>query len=276
TFDLQRRVKDGEVVTGRDILEPAFAVVFTAAQRVLAIDLYDVQLLSGLALARGTIAEMQTGEGKTFAALLPAYLHALAGDGVHVMTVNAYLAKRDFEQIAPVYRLLGLSVGLIEADIPPDAKRNAYASDITYGPGYEFGFDYLRDQVALISRCKPRLGDSFRARQGVRELGGLHVVATEPQESTRVDRQLFGRAARQGDPGSCQRFASSDDELFARYAPSLSARIQRLADTHGQCQMELEHDVAALQHRVEGTRAYQRRQLFAHDDWLESVLRDLT
>ena len=582
-------MKDGEVVTGRDILEPAFAVVFTAAQRVLAIDLYDVQLLSGLALARGTIAEMQTGEGKTFAALLPAYLHALAGDGVHVMTVNAYLAKRDFEQIAPVYRLLGLSVGLIEADIPPDAKRNAYASDITYGPGYEFGFDYLRDQVALISRCKPRLGDSFRARQrgqsldrsesmqrgqavaivdetdsvmldeattplvlaaggdvpaanaevyvaalrkseqfeinrhfvideaastlrltscaieqlsdrqnetprrgldrswtmyveqalraerlfrrdvdyvvdddtlrlvdqytgriftdrswadglhqavqakegitittenksiaritrqrylrlykhlcgmtgtaqggerelrsvyglrvaiipphkpcqrrmlpmrvyadlaikekaiveelvkihrtgqpvlvgtaaidtsqrlarhldergvsyqllngkqdaeeadivaeagqlgtvtiatnmagrgtdiklgqGVRELGGLHVVATEPQESTRVDRQLFGRAARQGDPGSCQRFASSDDELFARYAPSLSARIQRLADTHGQCQMELEHDVAALQHRVEGTRAYQRRQLFAHDDWLESVLRDLT
>ena len=564
TTVLRRRVHDGEAVTSKDVLEPAFAVVVAAIRRVLAVDLYDVQLLGGLALARDAIAEMQTGEGKTFAALLPAYLHALAGDGVHVMTVNAYLAKRDFEQLAPFYPLVGFSVGMIDTEMAPEDKRTAYASDVTYGPGYEFGFDYLRDQVALISRSKPRLGVSFRARQrgrsfdepvsmqrgqavaivdeadsvmldeattplilssggnnpaanaevyvaalqttaqleidrhfvideaastlqltsgaleqlsaqpnqtpnrgldrawpiyveqalraarsfrldvdyvvdddairlvdqytgrifidrtwsdglhqaveakegvtittesrsipritrqrylrlykhlcgmtgtaqggeselrnvyrlkvviipphkpclrkmlptrvfanlafkeqalveelvkihrtgqpvlvgtaaidtsqwlaghldergisyqllngkqdaeeadivaqagqrggvtiatnmagrgtdiklgrGVAKLGGLHVIASEPQESTRVDRQLFGRAARQGETGSCQRFASSTDELFTRYAPSLSARIQRMADTDGQCQTELSHEVAALQHRVE-------------------------
>ena len=119
-------------------------------------------------------------------------------------------------------------------------------------------------------------GTDIKLGRGVTELGGLHVIATEPQESTRIDRQLVGRAARQGDPGSCQQFASSDDELFTRYAPSLSARIQRLADADGQCQTELAGDVAALQHRVECTKARPRQQLFAHDDWLEGVLRDLT
>jgi preprotein translocase subunit SecA len=588
TADLRQRVLAGESVTSDAIVEPAFAVALAAIKRVMSIDLYDVQLLGGLALCRGKIAEMQTGEGKTFTALLPSYLHALPAAGVHVMTVNAYLAERDYEELASVFPLLGMSVGLVQADMSVDDKRTAYACDITYGPGYEFGFDYLRDQVALIARPKPRLGESFRARQrgtsedaprpmqrgqaaaivdeadsvmldeamtplvmatgskdpapnthvylaalktadeleidrdfvideaaatlqltahavqrftdqpnlaprgqldrswtiyveqalraerlfrrdvdyvvddgtirlvdqytgrifedrswheglhqavqakegilvttenktlaritrqrylmrykhlcgmtgtaeggelelqgvygqnvtvippnrpskrnmlpaqafgdlaskeqaivediirvqltgqpvlvgtttidssmrlvelldqrgmsyqllngkqdaeeseivaqagqrgavtiatnmagrgtdiklgpGVHELGGLHVIATEPQESTRIDRQLYGRAARQGDPGSCQRFASSEDELFTRYAPSLSARMRRLADDHGRCHVDLSHDVAAVQQRVETIKSRQRRDMFAHDDWLESVLKDL-
>ncbi len=590
TAELQKRVQVGEGVVVESILESAFAVVVVAMRQMMSIDLYDVQLLGGMALARNTIAEMQTGEGKTFTALLPAYFHALAGDGVHVMTVNAYLAKRDFELLEPVFPLLGFSVGLLEAEMQTEAKRVSYNCDITYGPGYEFGFDYLRDQVSLISRSKPRLGDSFRDRQrgvshdeaqlmqrglavaivdeadsvmmdeattplvlagggdgpaenadvyiaalhtakhldidehyvidaanqslrltaraieqlaaranqpprrgldrswsiyveqalraerlfqrdvnyvvddedkiclvdqytgriftdrtwadglhqavqakedvpittetrsiaritrqrhlglykhlcgmtgtaqggeeelrhiydlkivvipphktcirirlptrvfanasfkeraivddlvkiqmtgqpvlvgttaidtseriarlldergisyqllngrqdaeesdivaqagqigavtiatnmagrgtdiklakGVCELGGLHVICTEPQESTRIDRQLFGRAARQGDPGVCQQFAASDDELFTRYAPSLSTRILRLSDKNGDCRSGLEKDIAAVQLRIECTKARQRRQLFSHDDWLENVLRDLT
>ncbi|QDU99019.1 preprotein translocase subunit SecA [Lignipirellula cremea] len=161
---LRERVEHGQAVTEPNILLPVFALVAAAAQRVLGIDLYDSQLLGGIVLAQGSIAEMQTGEGKTFAALLPAALHALTGQGVHVMTVNPYLAERDYALLAPVHQLLGLSVGMIQAESEPGEKRAAYACDITYGPGYEFGFDYLRDQVALLSQKKPRLGDEFQQR----------------------------------------------------------------------------------------------------------------
>ena len=588
--DLRNVVENGTGVTDDGILVPAFALTFEAARRVLAIELYDVQLLSGLALSRRAIVEMQTGEGKTFTTLLPATLLALTGEGVHVMTVNAYLAQRDFESLAPVYRLLELSVGQIDAESDPTAKRTAYACDITFGPGYEFGFDYLRDQTALISRRKPRLGESLRDRfhgcspdepkpmqrghavaivdeadsvmldeattplilasggdepaanahvylaalqmadtleidrhfvvdeaaatfrlteqgikhvaadrnknprrgldrpwqiyveqalraqrhfrrdvhyvvqddevqivdqntgrifadrtwseglhqavlakegltittetksiaritrqrylrlyehlggmtgtaqgserelrnvyglgvvvippnrpcrrttlpmrifsdratkeqaivaeidrihhtgqpvlvgtaeietserlarlldergighqilngmqdadeamivaaagqrgavtiatnmagrgtdiklgEGVAELNGLHVITTEPQELTRVDRQLVGRAARQGDPGSCQLFASPDDHLFLRYAPELANRMTKTADQEGEIQdtSDLARRIRKVQHQVEGIQARQRSQMFAHDDWLESVLAEL-
>ncbi|MEE9603911.1 MAG: preprotein translocase subunit SecA, partial [Thermoguttaceae bacterium] len=116
---------------------------------------------AGLALSHKAIAEMQTGEGKTFVAALPATLFSLSGGGAHVMTVNAYLAQRDFELLSPLYSLLGVSVGSLQADAQPDEKEAAYACDITYGPGYEFGFDYLRDQTALLSRRKCALGESY-------------------------------------------------------------------------------------------------------------------
>jgi len=172
------------VTTDDDTVVESFALVVEAARRVLQIELYDVQLLGGLALTRGAIAEMQTGEGKTFTAMLPAFTHALAGNGVHVMTVNPYLARRDFESLDPVYRLLGMSVGMIEPGFDPDAKRAAYDCDITYGPGYEFGFDYLRDQVALLSQRKLRLGEAYlRQLRGsgsgpaVHRLQRAHAVA---------------------------------------------------------------------------------------------------
>lgn len=608
--DLRIRAVEGTPVTNQAIIVPAYALVVEAARRVLGITLYDVQLLAGLVLAGRSIAEMQTGEGKTFVAMLPAALHALRGEGVHVMTVNSYLAARDFESLAPVYRILGLSVGLIDSDVDAVAKRAAYACDITYGPGYEFGFDYLRDQVALVSHPKPRLGEAYRTRQrggvidrpkqmqrghavaivdeadsvfldeattplllsaegnrpaenshvyqaaarvakelaegqhylidptgtslqlteaglkqlskpvgrivnpslsatdglpirptssscvpacglerpwptyveqalraellyhrdvhyvvedgeirlvdqhtgrifkdrtwrdglqqavqekegvtittetsslaritrqryfglykhlcgmtgtatgsqrelrrvyglgvvvvplnkpchrrslpmrvfgdtaskeaaiakdverihatgqpiligtesiegserlacllverniafqllngkqdaeeaeivaragqmgtvtiatnlagrgtdiklgaGVAELGGLHVVAAVAQESARVDRQLVGRAARQGEPGSSQVFISAEDRLIQRHAPSLAHRIRRQADASGEVQVELSAKIAAVQRRVERQKAKQRQQMFAHDDWLESILEKLT
>jgi preprotein translocase subunit SecA len=586
--DLRTHLHSGFSVTDETVLVPAFALVVEAARRTLGITLYDVQLLGGLALAGRSIAEMQTGEGKTFVAMLPASLYALSGEGVHVMTVNSYLASRDFELLAPVYRMLGLSVGLVDSKIDVNAKQAAYACDITYGPGYEFGFDYLRDQVAIITHRRPRLGEAYRIRQrggtivgpqlmqrghaiaivdeadsvfldeattplllsaggdrpaanaqvyqaaahaaekldgeehyfvdhaastlrltqagmelcksesasipssgldrawpgyveqalraeqlfhrdvhyivdadsiqlvdqntgrifedrtwrdglqqavqakegvtittetnsiaritrqryfglykqlcgmtgtasgsqrelrsvyglnvvvippnkpcrrqiqrmrlfvdrtskeeaiieeiarihltgqpilvgtesielserlarllddrkitfqllngkqdaeeaeiiaqaghlgsvtiatnmagrgtdiklrsGVSELGGLHVIAASSQESTRVDRQLVGRAARQGDPGSCQTFASAEDELFKRHTPTLAHRIARQADKSGKEQGDLITEIASLQRRIERQKAKLRQQMFAHDDWLEGVLEKL-
>ena len=571
-----------------DILITCFALATEAMRRVLGITPYDVQLLGGMALSRGAIAEMQTGEGKTFTAVFPACLQALSGNGVHVMTVNAYLAQRDYELLAPVYRLLGLTVGLIESESNLLEKAAAYASDVTYGPGYEFGFDYLRDQVAQFSQGQKPLGASFRTRlngqavelpqlmqrghaaaiideadsvmldeattplilsaapsgpaanadvyvaartiatelamdehfvvdqatqslnlteqgirhlanchdriphrgldrpwpayveqalraehiyrrdvhyvvhdgaielvdqntgrifadrswrdglqqavqaragvtvtsetksianitrqryfgrydhlcgmtgtakdaerelrgiygmkvviipphrpcqrvefptrifndtpaketaivdeisrlystqqpvlvgtaaieiseriaqllefrhiphqiingkqdaeeatlvaragkrgcvtiatnmagrgtdiklgQGVVEVGGLHVIVTEPQLSARIDRQLIGRAARQGDPGSCQKFAAADDSLFTRHAPALGKRIKRLAVRSGEVSVDLTREIAAVQRRVERQQADHRRSMFRQDDWLAGVMTDL-
>ncbi|WP_417386424.1 preprotein translocase subunit SecA [Gimesia sp.] len=139
----------------------SFALAFESVRRVLGLTCYPEQLLAGLAMIRGEIVEMQTGEGKTIAAVFPACWFALTGCGVHVMTVNSYLAERDFQDLSPVYERLGLSVGLNQTGLAPEAKRDAYAADITYGPGYEFGFDYLRDQMALQSQQPSRLGNQF-------------------------------------------------------------------------------------------------------------------
>jgi len=146
--------------TRLDELQPeAFALVREAAKRVLGMRHFDVQLVGGLALHQGRIAEMRTGEGKTLVATLPAYLNALTGEGVHVVTVNEYLAQRDADWMGPVYRFLGLSVGVIKSQQDPLEKRAAYACDITFGTNNEFGFDYLRDNLAfrLEDRVQRRL-----------------------------------------------------------------------------------------------------------------------
>ncbi len=132
-----------------DLVPEAFALVREASRRKLGLRHFDVQLIGGLALHSGRIAEMRTGEGKTLMATLPAYLNALSGEGVHVVTVNEYLAQRDSEWMAPVFRFLGLEVGVIKNAQSPDEKRAAYACDITYGTNNEFGFDYLRDNLAF-------------------------------------------------------------------------------------------------------------------------------
>jgi len=141
------------------LLPEAFAVVREAARRVLKMRHFDVQLIGGISLHNGKIAEMRTGEGKTLVATLPAYLNALPGEGVHVVTVNEYLAQRDADWMGPVYRFLGLSVGVIRSQQDPAEKRAAYACDITYGTNNEFGFDYLRDNLAfrLEDRVQRRL-----------------------------------------------------------------------------------------------------------------------
>ncbi len=132
-----------------DILPEAFAVVREASNRVLGMRHFDVQLIGGIILHQGRIAEMKTGEGKTLVATLPAYLNALTGKGVHIVTVNEYLAKRDSEWMGKVYKFLGLSVGLIYSRMPQDEKHKAYHADITYGTNNEFGFDYLRDNMVI-------------------------------------------------------------------------------------------------------------------------------
>src|SRR5580704_14878561 len=130
-----------------DILPEAFAVVREAGKRAVQMRHFDVQLIGGIVLHSGKIAEMKTGEGKTLVATLPCYLNALAGRGVHVVTVNDYLAKRDAEWMGKIYGFLGLSVGVIVHDLSDEQRREAYGSDITYGTNNEFGFDYLRDNM---------------------------------------------------------------------------------------------------------------------------------
>ena len=163
---LRAQVDRGEVtaIEQESHIIVSFALTFEAVRRTTSLSFYDVQLLAGLALSAGAIAEMKTGEGKTIVAALPAVLRALTGEGVHVATVNSYLAERDFELLQPAYSMLGLSVGLLSDNARPEQKRNAYACDITYGTGYEFGFDYLRDQSAIRRTAKAMLGQTFRER----------------------------------------------------------------------------------------------------------------
>ncbi len=145
TGEFRSRLEQGESLD--DLLTEVFAVVREASRRTLGMRPYDVQLIGGIVLHEGKIAEMKTGEGKTLAATMPVYLNALAGNGVHVVTVNDYLARRDAEWMGTIYEFLGLSVGIIQHDMPEAERRQAYASDITYGTNNEFGFDYLRDNM---------------------------------------------------------------------------------------------------------------------------------
>lgn len=146
TFIFKEQLEQGEPLTS--IIPDAFAVVREASKRVLGMRHFDVQLIGGLVLTEGNIAEMPTGEGKTLVASLPSYVRALEGKGVHVITVNDYLAKRDYELVGQIHRFLGLTVGLNIPMMEPDEKKEAYNADITYGVGTEFGFDYLRDNMA--------------------------------------------------------------------------------------------------------------------------------
>ena len=154
TAEFKERYRKGETLD--QLLPEAFAVCREASRRVLGMRHYDVQLIGGITLHEGRIAEMRTGEGKTLTATLPAYLNALSGEGVHVITVNDYLASRDADWNRPVFEFLGLTIGVIRSMQPPEEKRAAYEADITYGTNNEFGFDYLRDNMAF------RLEDKFQ------------------------------------------------------------------------------------------------------------------
>ena len=159
TDEFRLRLTKGETLD--DLLPEAFAVVREAAKRVMGLRHFDVQLMGGCILHRGKIAEMRTGEGKTLVATLPAYLNALTGEGVHIVTVNDYLAKRDSEWMGKLYRWLGLSVGLIVQGMDGDARREAYNADITYGTNNEFGFDYLRDNMVTYKDNMVQRGHAY-------------------------------------------------------------------------------------------------------------------
>ncbi|MEZ6118994.1 MAG: preprotein translocase subunit SecA [Pirellulaceae bacterium] len=164
TQKFRERLASGETLD--DILVEAFAVCREGGKRFLGMRHYDVQLIGGMVLHSGAIAEMVTGEGKTLVATLPAYLNAIPGQGVHVITVNDYLARRDMEWMAPLYMGLGLTVGAIQSDMPVGERQKAYACDITYGTNNEFGFDYLRDNMRPAARGDDRFQKQFQQSQG--------------------------------------------------------------------------------------------------------------
>ena len=159
TPEFKERLANGETLD--DILPEAFAAVREAADRVLGMRPYPVQLVGGIVLHQGRIAEMKTGEGKTLVATLPAYLNALTGEGVHIVTVNDYLAKRDSEWMGKVHRFMGLTVGLIIHDMKKEERQKAYQADITYGTNNEMGFDYLRDNMALYANEQVQRGHAL-------------------------------------------------------------------------------------------------------------------
>src|SRR5499425_383445 len=172
-----------------DLLVEAFAVAREASWRVLTMRHFDVQLIGGMVLHEGKIAEMKTGEGKTLVATLPVYLNALSGRGVHVVTVNDYLAKRDSEWMGQLYRFLGLTVGVIVHDLDDQQRREAYAADVTYGTNNEFGFDYLRDNMKFDLRDCVQRPHNFAI---VDEARTPLIISGASEESTdkyaRVDR----------------------------------------------------------------------------------------
>ena len=147
TREFKKRLEEGETLD--DLLPEAFAVVREAGKRVLGMEHFRVQLIGGIILHQGRIAEMRTGEGKTLVATLPSYLNALEGKGVHVVTVNDYLAKRDAEEMGKIHEFLGLTVGVVLNDMKQDERRAAYNCDVTYVTNNELGFDYLRDNMVI-------------------------------------------------------------------------------------------------------------------------------
>ena len=159
TQQFRDRLAVGETLD--EILPEAFATVREAAGRVLGMRHYRVQMIGGIVLHQGRIAEMKTGEGKTLVATLPAYLNALTGEGVHIVTVNDYLAKRDSEWMGKLYRFLGLEVGLVIHGVTPLERKRAYEADITYGTNNEFGFDYLRDNMVIYKERMVQRGHAF-------------------------------------------------------------------------------------------------------------------
>jgi len=188
---IRYRAKAGEAL--KALLPESYALVREAGRRALSMRHYDVQMIGGMALFEGCIAEMQTGEGKTLTATLPLYLHSLAGKGAHLATVNDYLAKRDADWMRPIYALLGVSVGVIQTPDDQSARRQSYASDVTYGTAKEFGFDFLRDRLLL--RAMNRLGaemlgesrSQFAGEGDSPVMRGMHFCLVDEADSILID-----------------------------------------------------------------------------------------
>ena len=189
---LKDRLAAGESLEA--ILPEAFAATREAARRALGLRHFDVQLMGGMALHEGRISEMRTGEGKTLVATLPVYLNALAGRGVHVVTVNDYLAQRDAAWMAPVYQALGLSVGVVRSGQEGAEKRAAYLADITYGTNNEFGFDYLRDNMAFTAEDKVQRDRFFAIIDEVDSISSTRphplIISGPAEDSSALYRQI--------------------------------------------------------------------------------------
>ena len=212
TDEFRKRYQEGETLD--DLLPEAFATMREAAWRVLGMRHYRVQVIGGIVLHQGRIAEMKTGEGKTLVATLPAYLNAIAGKGVHIVTVNDYLAKRDSEWMGKVYRFLGLTVGLVVHAVPPDQRKPMYDADITYGTNNEFGFDYLRDNMAIYKNRMVQRGHFFAIVDEVDsilidEARTPLIISGQGDKST----DMYERAESFVNRLKCYRIKETDDKL---------------------------------------------------------------
>lgn len=213
TLEFKNRLNSGETLD--DILPEAFAVVREASDRVLNMRHFSVQLLGGIVLHQGRIAEMKTGEGKTLVATLPAYLNALEGKGVHIVTVNDYLAKRDSEWMGKIYEFLGLSVGLIVHDLDSAQRKAAYGADITYGTNNEFGFDYLRDNMVIYKEDMVQRGLNYGIVDEVDSIlideARTPLIISGPADKSTSLYKLADRFVR---TLKCKKFVESDDKKF--------------------------------------------------------------
>jgi preprotein translocase subunit SecA len=225
TAEFRERLENGETL--EDLIFEAYAAVREAFKRTIGVRLFDVQLMGGIALHEGDIAEMKTGEGKTFVAVQPLYLNALAGRGVHLVTVNDYLARRDAEWTRPVYEALGQTVGFIQNLMPFAERREAYACDVTYGTNSEFGFDYLRDNMAVSLEGVVQRSHSYaivdevdsilidEARTPLIISGEPETAATTYYQFARVVKDLEGApATRKGAKGEDETELSGADFLY--------------------------------------------------------------
>ena len=233
TDEFKARYQAGEDLD--KLLPEAFAVVREAAWRVLGMKPFRVQLIGGIVLHQGRIAEMKTGEGKTLVAVLPAYLNALAGEGVHIVTVNDYLAKRDSEWMGKIHRFLGLSVGLIVHGLTADQRRAAYAADITYGTNNEMGFDYLRDNMAIYKQQMVQRGHAFAIVDEVDsilidEARTPLIISGQGDESTDLYRKAddLVRTMKKMVVASVDEKAEEDEDLDADYVVDEKARTATL------------------------------------------------
>ena len=233
TAEFKTRLAEGE--TTDDILPEAFAAVREASRRVLGMRPFRVQIIGGIVLHQGRIAEMKTGEGKTLVATLPAYLNALSGEGVHIVTVNDYLARRDSEWMGKVHRFMGLTVGLIVHGLDNEERRAAYACDITYGTNNEMGFDYLRDNMALYKEQTVQRGHAFAIVDEVDsilidEARTPLIISGQGDESTELYRLADDFVARLKKQvyASVDEKAEEDEELDADYVVDEKARTATL------------------------------------------------
>ena len=233
TDEFKQRLAGGETLD--DILPEAFAAVREASWRVLGMRPFRVQLIGGIVLHQGRIAEMKTGEGKTLVAVLPAYLNALTGEGVHIVTVNDYLARRDSEWMGKVHRFMGLSVGLIVHGLTPEERRRAYACDITYGTNNEMGFDYLRDNMALYKESMVQRGHAFAIVDEVDsilidEARTPLIISGQGDESTDLYRQAddFVRRLKKQVYASVDEKEEESEDIDADYVVDEKARTATL------------------------------------------------
>ncbi|MDR0326273.1 MAG: preprotein translocase subunit SecA, partial [Oscillospiraceae bacterium] len=229
----RERLAKGETLD--DLLPEAFACAREAGMRTLGQRAFPVQLLGGIVLHQGRIAEMKTGEGKTLTAVMPSYLNALAGEGVHIVTVNSYLAKYQSELMGKIFRFLGMSVGLVIQGITQEERLAAYRADVTYGTNNEFGFDYLRDNMAIYKSSMVQRGQPFAIVDEVDsilidEARTPLIISGQGDESTELDRQVDDFVARLKPAvfASIDEKKEEDEDLDADYIVDEKARTASL------------------------------------------------